>query len=247
MRANGYAFVAMVVGAIAVPDARCIAGEHHHKQNVGPACYKWELCEVEEQVDEVVYKQVKKTVSVPVIKEKKRLVHNPVPVARHFHVLEEMLVPQYKQSVDNVSQTVHEIVKDDCGNCLETCRVVPQVITCLTKCIVPIMVPTLKWTLIVEDQPYYETYLVQEMEDQTVLLDVPVRTPKVVTKRIWKKVPTCAPCETCQVTPPAPCEGDGCPVVVEPATEVTPESATPVLEPIPDRILKAIPDAAPVK
>jgi hypothetical protein len=48
------------------------------------------------------------------------------------------------------------------------------------------------------EHTYNETYLVQEWEEQEVVVRTPVRTPKTIVTKIWKKVPVC------------PCPVEGC-------------------------------------
>lgn len=192
-------FIALV-GAMGLVGVRLAdAGGLHGKAQSSDvsACYVWTLCEVTETVYDVSYKEETKKTLVPTIKEIKKPVSCKVCKPFDYTVLRECCIPKYKQETKSVDTVVHKTVKDECGNCHETCEVVPELVTCLMKAMVPQMVPVLQWTMVPSEQVYYETYLVQEMVEKPVTVRTLVRTPRQITTKVWKKVPTCAPCTAC--------------------------------------------------
>ena len=196
------------VGLLALPGL-ALAGHHAKPKPMCPGekvCYAWKLTEVEETVYEVKYRQETKKVKRPVIKEIKRPVSEKVCKPFSRTVLRECMVPEYKQSTEKVEKTVCQQITDECGNCQTVQEVVPELVTCLMKMMAPQMVPMLEWEMIPVEDVHYETYLVQEMEEVEVKVEVLVRVPKVIKRKVWTRVPTCAPCD-CE-----PCTtcGQGC-------------------------------------
>lgn len=193
----------LVVGAwwLLVP-AIASAGHHEEKgccQECGKVlgCYIWQLEECEETVFTVTYKEETKKVKRPIIKEIKRPVTCKACKAFDRTVLRECLVPEYKQDFKTIDNIVTTETKDDCGNCITNTEVQKSLMSCLLKSMVPIQVPVLEWELIPVETTYDETYLVQDWEDQEVVIRTPVKSPKTIKTKVWKKVPFCPDCTAC--------------------------------------------------
>ncbi|QDU62034.1 hypothetical protein Pan216_29000 [Planctomycetes bacterium Pan216] len=174
------------------------------------ACYEWKLCETEQTVFTVEYKEIKKKVKRPVIKEKVRDVSCKTCKPFAFTTMRECPTPCYKQETHNDMIEICHHVIDECGCSQSYTEMVPRVVTCLVKEMVPILVPTLEWTLIEVEDVHQEKYLYQDWEEVEVTMLVPVKTPKVIVSKVWKKCPVEAPCQECAACEAeAPCEECG--------------------------------------
>ena len=138
-----------LVGALGLFGVRrADAGGHGKGPNDASPCYVWKLCEVTETVYDITYEERTKETVQPTIKEIRRPVSCKVCKPVDFTVLRECCIPKYKQETKTVDTVVHKTVKDECGNCHETCEVVPELVTCLMKAMVPQLVPVLQWTMV---------------------------------------------------------------------------------------------------
>lgn len=221
MIANGWRTALALVLGLSVAQGSANAGDHHHGKACDLPCHIWKLCEVEETVYEVKYKKVKKKVMRPVVREIKKEIHNPVCIPRYWYDLKECLVPDWKREVKNIETCTTKTCTDECGCKQSYTETATELMTCMVKCMTPIVVPTLQWTMVREDRPYNETYLVREMKEVEIEIEVPVKTPKVVVKKIWKKVPV-TPCKECKCSKCGAENDCACDAAAGPALESVP-------------------------
>lgn len=198
MKPNASRVIAFLTALALVAPSVASAGHKRKCADCLGGCHEWKLTEIEETVYEVTYKDVKKTIRRPIIKEIKTPVSCKVCKPFSRTVLREFCVPDYCRSGQTVNETVRRQHVDECGNCSETCEVIPKLVTCLVKTMVPQLVPVLEWELIAVEDVHEESHLVREFVDVEVTVSVPVKTPKTIRRKVWRRIPTCRPCDSCE-------------------------------------------------
>lgn len=186
-------------------------------------CWLWSCKEVEETVYDVTYQEVKKTIKVPYIKEMKETISCKVCKPFDSTSLRECPEIDYCRSADTVNIKKCITTQDECGNCHTETKCEPHIKTCLTRTEVTRQFPVLEWQLIPVEDKITKVYYVRDWKDEEVVLRVPVKTPRVITRKVWSRVPApcnlVSSCETCD----APAEETPVEVQPDPAPEVTPD------------------------
>lgn len=187
-------------------------------------CWLWTVKECEETVYDVEYKEVKKTIRVPYIREIKEEI--PCKVCKPFDSMSLRDCPEihYCRSAKTIDVPTTTYTQDECGNCcpVETCE--QHVKTCITRGEVSRQIPVLEWQAIPVEDKVPKTYYVRDWKDEEVVLRVPVKTPRVITRKVWTRVPLpdCG-CENA-------CIDEAGPMVSEPV-ELVPQPTEPTIRP----------------
>lgn len=180
------------------------AGDHHHHDAPVPCCYVWTCKEVTEVVYDIKYKEEKKKIKKPVIRE--IVVKMPCkacqPVSQK--VLRECMVPDYSFEVKPHEQCLTTKSVDECGVGVEKTEIAQQLITCMNKCMVPMQIPVLEWVPVEMETIRQVKYLVREWKEEEVTLRTPIKVPRTITRKVWEKAPFCPPAEK----PAVECEKD---------------------------------------
>ena len=188
-----------------------------------PICFCWKQQEICETVYVVEYKEVKTKVKRPVVKEVPEEVSCKVCKPYSRTVLRTCPALSFETQYKTVDTVKTRCVTDECGHVHEVCEVCPETVACVVRKDVPVDYPALEWEMIPVEHKYTKTHLKYEMEDVEVVVRMPVKTPKVITRKVWVKVPYCEPCRpACE--PVCPTCNDGTVVEETVLTEVPTES-----------------------
>jgi hypothetical protein len=192
-----------LVGAVALAlPSHALAGSRSSCCCQAPKCYIWTLKEVEETVYTVEYEKTTKKVRVPVITETKSDVTCKVCQPFTRTVLKDVCVPDYKWKVEPTTVTVHRTHVDECGRCVETCDVEERTMACLEKSLVKTQVPVLEWEGIPVEKTHQVSHLKYDWEEKEVTVEIPVKRPKTIKRKIWLKELACRGCgASCCETP----------------------------------------------
>lgn len=192
--------LAALVAGLLIPAGLVQAGGHGKHDDCGPKtlhCYTWKLCEITETVYDVTYKEEKKKIQQPVIKEIKRPISCKVCKPFEQIVMKNVPVTDYCRTIDNVTKCEKKTCTDECGKCHDVCENVTELMTCIVKSTVCQQIPVRQWVMIPVEHKYEEKYLVRECEEKEVVIKTPVLTPRTITRKVWTKVPYCPPKDKC--------------------------------------------------
>lgn len=174
-------------------------------------CHVWMATQVTETVYDITYKTETKKIRRPIIKEIRQPVSCAVGKPVDRTVLHEDLIDHYER---RLGQTDVEFHKEGCeakthgGHCTDkTCPAAsehaPYPTSCLVKTKANVQFPALEWEKIAVEDRHNEIYYVRDWEEVEVTLSRPVKTPRTITRTVWKKVPHVEPAASCEHGPTA--------------------------------------------